>query len=69
MVTGKDAEDAARERDDRCAFIAFPLPLLQSMTTLNNHLRDLLVDQGLDNLFVVALVELSPERTRSLSFS
>lgn len=30
------------------------------MTTLNNHLRDLLVDQGLDNLFVVALVELSP---------
>lgn len=30
------------------------------MTTLNNHLEDLLVDQGMDNSLEVVLVEFSP---------
>jgi len=30
------------------------------MTTLNNHLGDLLVDQGMDNSFEVVLAEFSP---------
>ena len=30
------------------------------MTTLNNHLGDLLVDQGMDNRFEVVLAEFSP---------